>query len=251
MHIDLLTGKNRVFLVSHIRRHDFFPVGRMYASEAYSHIIPVQVAYGKGGIRIISICEGVPITKAHSRVTNSSKGGIDIVSDNLYKTRTDVASRSHLQPYDSCVTIPINGRCICGKCETIDWGEHEQTHKSYGTTGQPVKCHGCKKYMCCHCRNSLSCIGRGCNGVLQPYSSIHATYSTDKLSTDPFTFISDVHANNGQTFAYCPIHMPYFKHTATQAIADAVMAIISNQCKQYVSNHKTLVSGYVNIKEYN
>jgi len=70
------------------------------------------------------------------------------------------------------------------------------------------------------------------------------------LSTDPFTYIEYIHKQTSavESYAYCPKHIPYYKHTATQSMADAVIKLLLTY--RVPEGYRQLVSGYVNIREY-
>jgi hypothetical protein len=90
-HVDLLAGKTDAILCMYDKRKKYFSDNAMHVS--LDHIVPVQIAYGKDCIRMVSICEGVPIWM-------SNTGMLTIHSDNLYEARSNKPSN------DKCISIP-------------------------------------------------------------------------------------------------------------------------------------------------
>lgn len=210
-HIALLSGTSKVLMCSSMTIKSLFGSKSTY-STMYSDldfIIPVQMICNEDGVRMILICEGVPIY-------TPELGLLPIRSDNLYKTRTD-KDGSLIQP--SC-----NGVCIMdGKCDI-----HTLLHKMFIptlSTMDPIL----------SCRHGVQC-----TGVYIPTKYIH-TSDLLALSANGIVYMRNMYQQ------YCPDHFPYSKHTATQEKADAVMRILkSTPCMEL--DYRCSEIGFVNIK---
>jgi len=212
--ISFLAGKTPYVLCADRDRHEYFGDRPVWADV--DNIVPIQLAYGDEGIRMISICEGVPIyTSTDGWLYEGSK----VASDNLYKTRIDSSGFA--------IKISEEGCCACGKCPTSS-KHNSARHCVYkydsdisDSESEPIYVPGCPDEA--KCRASTAKF-------------------TKLLSADGPVYMK--FTDSTSEIFMCPQHLPYHKHAATKEKIAGVTKCVSGMCMLYKNIR---VSGYINI----